>query len=89
MTDQPNDRDVAQPTDPYRTDTTDDLATDRPSDSTGLDEAQGGTQNRPAGPDYGAGSPDDEAPGSQGEIESGSEGDFGGPDPEKDRPTPA
>ena len=89
MTDQPNDRDAAKPADPYRTATTDELATDRPSDSAEFDTAQGGTANRPAGPDYGASPLEDESPGSQGEIESGSEGDFGGPDPEKDRPTPA
>ena len=43
----------------------------------GVPEALSDTVNRPAGPDYGASLPEDETPGSQGEIESGSEGDFG------------
>ena len=52
-------------------DTTDDaLDTDR-------DDALEETVNRPAGPDYGASPLEDETPGSQGEIEAGSEGDFG------------
>jgi hypothetical protein len=32
------------------------LSGDRPSGWAGVDEALGGTENRPAGPDYGAGS---------------------------------
>ena len=57
-------------------DTTDDaLDTDR-------DDALEETVNRPAGPDYGASPLEDETPGSQGDVESGSEGDFG----TKDRP---
>ncbi len=63
--------------DPLDTDADDGLQTDRPSGWAGVDDALGGTGNRPAGPDYGAGPLDDETPGSQGEIESGSEGDFG------------
>ena len=52
-------------------DTTDgDLDTDR-------DDALEETVNRPAGPDYGASPLEDETPGSQGDVESGSEGDFG------------
>jgi len=35
-------------------DTDDDLSTDRPSGWAGVDDALGGTGNRPAGPDYGA-----------------------------------
>ena len=56
---------------------------DRPIDTTDDDldidgdEALEETMNRPAGPDYGASPLDDETPGSQGEIEAGSEGDFG------------
>ena len=57
--------------------TDDDLGNDR-------DEALEETVNRPAGPDYGASPLDDETPGSQGEIEAGSEGDFG----REDRPRP-
>ena len=67
---------------PIGTDTDDALESDRPSRWAGVDDALGGTGNRPAGPDYGASPLDDETPGSQGEIESGSEGDFGTDDPE-------
>ena len=67
----------------------DEVVTDRPSGWTGADDDQGGTMNRPAGPDYGASPLDDETPGSQGEIESGSEGDFGGPTAVEDRPAGA
>jgi hypothetical protein len=56
------------------------LESDRPSGWAGLTDALEDTENRPAGPDYGDSPLDDETPGSQGEIESGSEGDFGGPD---------
>lgn len=52
-----------------------------------VDETQGGIHNRPPGPDFGEGPRDqgldddgpldDETPGSQGEIDPGSEGDFG------------
>ncbi len=55
------------------------LEGDRPSGWAGVTDALDDTENRPAGPDYGASPLDDETPGSQGEIESGSEGDFGGP----------
>jgi hypothetical protein len=75
MTDQPTERDLSRPT----SDTTDELATDRPSDRPEGGD-QGGTMNRPGGPDFGASPLEDETPGSQGEIESGSEGDFGGSD---------
>ncbi|MBA2633600.1 MAG: hypothetical protein H0U86_11480 [Chloroflexi bacterium] len=34
-------------------DSDDDLATDRPSGWAGVDDALGGSHNRPAGPDYG------------------------------------
>ena len=54
----------------------DDLESDRPIGGSAVNDAPGGTGNRPAGPDYGASPLDDETPGSQGEIESGSEGDF-------------
>ena len=74
-------------TDERPMDTTDDehdadkeaLEGDRPSGWAGVTNAlEGeGTENRPAGPDYGDSPLDDETPGSQGEIESGSEGDFG------------
>ena len=55
--------------------TEDALDTDR-------DDALEETVNRPAGPDYGASPLEDETPGSQGDIEAGSEGDFG----REDRP---
>ena len=42
-------------------------------------EAPGGAGNRPAGPDYGESPLDDDTPGSQGEVDPGSEGDFGDP----------
>jgi hypothetical protein len=74
-------------TDERPMDTTDDdldadkeaLEGDRPGGWAGVTDAlEGeGTENRPAGPDYGDSPLDDETPGSQGEIESGSEGDFG------------
>jgi hypothetical protein len=63
---------------------------DRAGGWAGVPEALGGsetldeTANRPAGPDFGASPMDDETPGSQGEIESGSEGDFGVPAPADD-----
>ena len=40
----------------------DELETDRPSGWAGVDDALGGTGNRPAGPDYGASPPDEEKP---------------------------
>ena len=53
------------------------LEGDRPDGWAGVDDALGGTGNRQAGPND-AGSPlDDETPGSQGDVEAGSEGDFG------------
>ena len=58
------------------------LEGDRPSGWAGVTDALEDTENRPAGPDYGDSPLDDETPGSQGEIESGSEGDFG----ERDEP---
>jgi hypothetical protein len=73
-------------TDERPMDTTDDdldadkeaLEGDRPSGWAGVTDAlEGDTTNRPNGPDYGESPLDDETPGSQGEIESGSEGDFG------------
>ena len=68
MTDQ-RDQDPLDPTkDPLDTDNDDALESDRPSGWAGVDDALGGTGNRPAGPDYGAGPPDDATPGSQGEI---------------------
>ena len=62
----------------------DELEADRPSGWAGVDDALGGTSNEPAGPDQDASPLDDETPGSQGEIEAGSEGDFGGPASVKD-----
>ena len=76
MTDHRDDpRDITK--DPRDPDNDDALEGDRPSGWAGVDDALGGTDNRAAGPDYGASPLDDETPGSQGEIESGSEGDFG------------
>lgn len=46
-----------------------------------MTDAPGGTGNRPAGPDYGRSPLDDETPGSQGEIDPGSEDDFGAREP--------
>ena len=46
-----------------RTDPHDDLDTDRPSGWAGVDDALGGTHNRPAGPDYGAKDTTDGDPG--------------------------
>lgn len=79
MTDQRDEGQVEKPKDGFGTDTDNEHETDRPSGWAGVDDALGGTGNRPAGPDYGSSSLDDETPGSQGEIEAGSEGDFGGP----------
>jgi hypothetical protein len=66
-------------------DTTDDeldadeeaLDGDRPGGWAGVDDALGGTGTEQEGPDAGASSLDDETPGSQGDVEAGSEGDFG------------
>ena len=57
----------------------DKLIDDKPEGWAGLADTLDETGNRPAGSDFGAGPLDDETPGSQGEIESGSEGDFGVP----------
>lgn len=73
--------DYDRPKDDLEKKTDEELETDRPSGWAGVDDALGGTGNRPAGPDYGASPLDDETPGSQGEIESGSEGDFAKPPP--------
>ena len=53
---------------------------ERPMDTTD-DELDTDTENRPAAPDDGGSSLDPETPGSQGEIDSGSEGDFGRDEP--------
>lgn len=75
--------------DPLDPDHDDTPVSDRPSGWAGVNDAPGGTGNRPAGPDYGASPDDDETAGSQGEIESGSEGDFGRPPAEGERTDPA
>jgi hypothetical protein len=67
-------------------DTTDDepdgdaTESERPGGWAGVPDALEETGNKPAGPDDGSSPLDDETPGSQGEIEAGSEGDFGGPE---------
>ena len=58
------------------TDTEDTTELDRRSGLTDETDAPGGAGNRPAGPDYGKSPLDDETPGSQGEIDPGSQGDF-------------
>ena len=68
MTDQRDQGPFDTTKDPLDTDTDDSLETDRPSGWAGVDDALGGTGNRPAGPDYGAGPRDDTTPGSQGEL---------------------
>ena len=51
------------------------------AEDSGVDapEGQPDSGSRPAGPGQPGSSLDDETPGSQGEIEAGSEGDFNGP----------
>ena len=75
MTEHPDERPINSTDDELGEDEA--LEGDRPGGWAGVDDALGGTGNRPAGPDYGDSPLDDETPGSQGEIESGSEGDFG------------
>ena len=53
------------------------LEGDRPSGWAGIDDALGGTGNRQPGAADATSSLDDETPGSQGDVEAGSEGDFG------------
>jgi hypothetical protein len=67
MTDRTDDRPVDTPDDGLNTDRDEALEGDRPSGWAGVPDAL----------DENESSLDDETPGSQGEIESGSEGDFG------------
>ena len=84
MTENLGERPIDATDDTLVTDRDDALETDRPGGWAGVPDALDDTVNRPAGPDYGASPLDDETPGSQGEIEAGSEGDFG----RKDGPRP-
>jgi hypothetical protein len=77
MTERRDDRAIDSTDDTLDPDRDEALEGDRPGGWAGVDEALGGTGKGEAGPDAGASSLDDETPGSQGEIESGSEGDFG------------
>ena len=67
MTDHTDDRPMNTPDDKLDTDRDEALEGDRASGWAGVPDALEGTES----------SLDDETPGSQGEIESGSEGDFG------------
>ncbi len=77
MTDHTDRRPMDSTDDGLDTERDEALEGDRPSGWAGVTDALEDTENRPAGPDYGASPLEDETPGSQGEIESGSEGDFG------------
>ena len=85
MTDHTDERPIDTPDDEHDADE-EALEGDRPSGWAGVTDALEGTENRPAGRDYGTSSLDDETPGSQGDVESGSEGDFGGRAPLEDDP---
>lgn len=77
MTENPGERPIDTTDDALDTDRDDALETDRPGGWAGVPDALDETENRPAGPDYGASPLEDETPGSQGDVEAGSEGDFG------------
>ena len=77
MTENLGERPIDTTDDGLDTDRDDALDSDRPGGWAGVPEAIDQPVNRPAGPDYGASALEDETPGSQGEIEAGSEGDFG------------
>jgi hypothetical protein len=73
MTDHTKERPTDTTDNELDTDRDEALEGDRPSGWAGVTDALEGTE-----PDHGANPLDDETPGSQGEVESGSEGDFGG-----------
>jgi hypothetical protein len=77
MTDRRDQSWTGNPDDDLATEGNTEAERDRATDLDDSGESPGGTANRPAGPDYGEGTLDDDTPGSQGEIEAGSEGDFG------------
>ncbi len=83
MTDHTDERPMETTDDELDTNREEALEGDRPSGWAGVTDALEDTENRPPRPDYGASPLDDETPGSQGEIESGSEGDFGSRDEPK------
>lgn len=74
MTDHIEERPMDTTDDELDTDRDEALEGDRPSGWAGVTDALEGTDHEH---DHGASSLDDETPGSQGEVESGSEGDFG------------
>ena len=77
MADNLDERPLDTTDDDLDTDRDDALETDRPGGWAGVPESLDETVNRPAGPDYGASPLEDETPGSQGDVDPGSEGDFG------------
>ena len=81
MSDHTDERPMGTCDEELDTDRDEALESDRPGGWAGLTDALSDTENRPAGPDYGASPLYDETPGSQGEIESGSEGDFARDEP--------
>jgi hypothetical protein len=77
MTEDPVDRENDGTDDRLEPDADEALEGDRPGGWAGVADALGSTDPRDAAPDGDASPLDDETPGSQGEIESGSEGGFG------------
>ena len=63
--------------DDHDTDDSDAIHSDRDAGWAGVPEAMSDAVDRPEGSDPDDSPLDDETPGSQGEIEAGSEGDFG------------
>ena len=79
MTDQPGERSIRSSDEVDEHDQEHEHSADESSPLGDASGAPGPAESRPGGPDY-AGSPlDDGEPGSQGDIEAGSEGDFGDP----------
>ena len=80
MTENLDERPADTAGDDLDTDSSEALENDRPGGWAGVPEAVEETVNGPADPDSGDSPLADETPGSQGEIDAGSEGDFGSDD---------